>query len=433
MEEDKLHGERGIDLESERAKLNYRPTPYERVPDRRGVPETATPGTNGEEDRDSDFDFGLIRIIEQILEYEELLKETRKRILSVLGNVSVNIPENMRDLGTEKGLGESMTANDYVRLLGEHGQGIAEALAALWERQAEDVDGSLPMEYLEDVVEMEGNLSQIKRLVDEALLSSHGLRFGEDEKLVEQLKKAEEARQESKKKLEEEMQETKQKLRAHVLDNDLLEEAILKDKSLVLRKRAREMSLEDRDREWMKEIVNEKMREESRVLRRMNTYLDEDTTPKASYMEGFLTSMESEEELKASIVRAKGLLRMSVDVDIEEKTSKKRIIRHHLGLGKRERLQRHMLDAMDVESSWARDWKFLMLEKESTDEETDRFLNALAKGLSKNEEQMKKSMEDLCKMQVIESKTRKEKIELVREKEDARQAYQLMRRHLDEM
>lgn len=432
MEEDKLNGEPGIDLERERNKLNYRPEKYVREPQRRGVPQTFDDleleniGVDG-------MSWGVVRIIEQVLEYEALLKETKKKLLEANRDVRIAIPEALAAYAKEKGIVDVVTVKDYVGLLEGKIDAISSALIQVWEQYAEDVHGSLEMEYLEDVVEMENNLAQMKRFISEGLLLFYGQEWQEDDGFMNSIKEAELRRDQAVSKTREEHAEIKKQIRENVINQEILEEAILKDKTLPLRRQARKYEEEDMVISDSIDIINGKMREESRMLTRINTNLNESKEEMETALDRFLLSMESEEELRKNVERAKGILRLSVDAYIEEKESDKKLIRNHLSLEKRERVQRRYLDSLDIEKEWGMEWKFLMLEQEGTDEETDRLLNAMTKGMSKNREETNKSVESLYQMQTAESKVRRKKIDLVLEKEDARKGYNSMKRHLEQM
>lgn len=432
MEEDKLNGEPGIDLERERNKLNYRPEKYVREPQRRGVPQTFD-DLELENIEVDGMSWGVMRIIEQVLEYEALLKETKKKLLEANRDVRIAIPEALTAYAEEKGIVDVVTVKDYVGLLEGKIDAISSALIQVWEQYAEDVYGSLEMEYLEDVVEMEKNLAQMKRFISEGLLLFYGQEWQEDDGFMNSIKEAELRRDQAVSKTKEEHDEIKKQIRDNVINQEILEEAILKDKTLPLRRQARKYEEEDMVISDSIDIINGKMREESRMLTRINTNLNESKEEMETALDRFLLSMESEEELRKNVERAKGILRLSVDAYIEEKESDKKLIRNHLSLEKRERVQRRYLDSLDIEKEWGMEWKFLMLEQEGTDEETDRLLNAMTKGMSKNREETNKSVESLYQMQTAESKVRRKKIDLVLEKEDARKGYNNMKRHLEQM
>ena len=432
MEEDKLNGEPGIDLERERNKLNYRPEKYVREPQRRGVPQTFD-DLELENIEVDGMSWGVVRIIEQVLEYEALLKETKKKLLEANRDVRIAIPEALTAYAEEKGIVDVVTVKDYVGLLEGKIDAISSALIQVWEQYAEDVYGSLEMEYLEDVVEMEKNLAQMKRFISEGLLLFYGQEWQEDDGFMNSIKEAELRRDQAVSKTREEHDEIKKQIRDNVINQEILEEAILKDKTLPLRRQARRYEEEDMVISDSIDIINGKMREESRMLTRINTNLNESKEEMETGLDRFLLSMESEEELRKNVERAKGILRLSVDAYIEEKESDKKLIRNHLSLEKRERVQRRYLDSLDIEKEWGMEWKFLMLEQEGTDEETDRLLNAMTKGMSKNKEETNKSVESLYQMQTAESKVRRKKIDLVLEKEDARKGYNNMKRHLEQM
>ena len=432
MEEDKLNGEPGIDLERERNKLNYRPEKYVREPQRRGVPQTFD-DLELENIEVDGMSWGVVRIIEQVLEYEALLKETKKKLLEANRDVRIAIPEALTAYAEEKGIVDVVTVKDYVGLLEGKIDAISSALIQVWEQYAEDVYGSLEMEYLEDVVEMEKNLAQMKRFISEGLLLFYGQEWQEDDGFMNSIKEAELRRDQAVSKTREEHDEIKKQIRDNVINQEILEEAILKDKTLPLRRQARRYEEEDMVISDSIDIINGKMREESRMLTRINTNLNESKEEMDTGLDRFLLSMESEEELRKNVERAKGILRLSVDAYIEEKESDKKLIRNHLSLEKRERVQRRYLDSLDIEKEWGMEWKFLMLEQEGTDEETDRLLNAMTKGMSKNKEETNKSVESLYQMQTAESKVRRKKIDLVLEKEDARKGYNNMKRHLEQM
>lgn len=431
MEEDKLNGEPGIDLEQERSRLNYRPEEYVRTPERRGVTETSL--ETEPEDVVTDNGWNVVRIIEQILEYEQLLKQTKQRLLEATLGVRVQIPDSLLPYAEEKGIGGELSAKDYVDLLEDGNDAIASALTQVWEQHAEDVDGNLEMEYLEDVIEMEKNLGQMKRFVSEGLLFFYGMEWKEDESFLEAMRESEKKRNESVAKTNEEYLKTRKQLRDSIINQEILEEAVLKDQSLPLRRRVRRHGEEDAAIADSIEVINGKMREESRMLTRINTNLGDSGEEMPSALDRFLLSMESEEELRQNIQRAKGILRLSVDAYIEEKESDKKLIRNHLSFEKRERVQRRYLDSLDIEKEWGMEWKFLMLEQDGTDEETDRLLNAMTKGMARNKQEVEKAIESLYQMQTAESKVRRKKIDLVLEKEDARKGYQSMKRHLEQM
>lgn len=432
MEDDKLHGGSGIDLESERQRLNYRPATYERTPERRGNVETAPSSTTTTGQGDGSGG-AVTYIIEQVLTYEELLKESKRRILDIIGNKSVAIPKRLSDFSSAYGVGETMTASDYERLFGLKGDGVAEALTQAWETYAEDVDGDLAMEYLEDVLEMEQNLEQSYRLLDEAVLPYFGVERTATGEFLDELKKAEAERERSMQALMEEREKSKEKMRKHVINHDVLEQAVLKDASRALRRRAGKMLEQESLIEETMEMVSAKLGQEYRTLVRLNTNLEDTRLSSQSYVDSFVPMVESEHELQSLVSKGKGVLKLSVDKQIDEKHKLKAMTRNHLSLEKRERVQRTYLDETEVSKEWVSDWRFVMLEQDTSDDAVDEFFDAMAIGMEEAERRRRQRAEDLYQMQVQEARLRKEKIDVVSWKETAREGYRQMKRHLENM
>lgn len=432
MEEDKLHGGSGIDLESERERLNYRPRAYEREVERRGNVDTTSVSTTTTDEEDGSG-WGVTYIIEQVLTYEQLLKESKRKILDIIGNRSVSVPRRLSGLASAYGISETMTASDYERLFNMSGDGGAEAFTQAWESYAEDVDGDLAMEYLEDVLEMEQNLDQSYRLLDESVFPYFGIERTGDDAFLEKLKGAEKERQRSMESLMAEKEKSKEKMRRHVIDHDVLEQAVLKDSSRALRRRAGKMLEEESLIRDTMEMVSAKLGQEYRTLVRLNTNLEDTRISSQSYVDSFLPMVESENELQGLVQKGKGVLKLSVDKQIDDKHKVKAMTRNHLSLDKRERVQRAYLDESEIAKEWVSDWRFVMLEQETSDDAVDEFFDAMAIGMAEAERRRRQRAEDLYQMQVQEAKLRREKIDVVSGKETAREGYRQMKRHLENM
>ena len=432
MEEDKLNGMTGIDLEAERERLNYRPQEYVREVERRGDASTSTTGT-GTTSEDGNRRPGITYILEQVLTYDELLKQTKRRLFDLIGDTKVALPEGLHELGAEYGIKDGISVKDFERLFAMRGDGAAEALSQIWELYAEDVDGTLAMEYIEDVFEMEENLNQAYRLIDEAVMPLYGIERTTSEDFLSMFEKAENERLKSLDSLTTEMKKSKDKLRAHVINHDVLEEAIVKDESRLLRRRHEKFLEQDEGVAEAMDIVSTKLRQEYRTLVRLNTNLDDKKLEEQSYVDAFLPMVENEEMLKQLVQKGKGVLKLSVDRQLDEKARVKTLTRNHLSLTKRERIQRAYLDESELSREWVSDWRFLMMEQETTTDAVDEFFDAMAIGMVEVEERRRKRAVDLYQMQLQEALARKEKIDLVSKKETAREGYRQMTRHLENM
>lgn len=432
MEEDKLNGMTGIDLDTERDRLNYRPQEYVREVERRGDSSLATTATE-ETSADGNRRPGITYILEQVLTYDELLKQTKKRLFDLIGDTKVSLPEGLAGLAAEYGLSDGISAKDFERLFAMRGDGGAEALSQIWELYAEDVDGNLAMEYLEDIFEMEQNLQQAYRLIDEVVLPLYGIERTTSDDFLVTFEKAENERLKSLGSLTAELEKSKAKLRAHVINHDILEEAIIKDASRLLRKRHSQFVEQDEGVAEAMDIVSTKLKQEYRTLVRLNTNLDDTRLTEQSYVDAFLPMVEDEETLKQLVRKGKGVLKLSVDRQLDEKARVKTLTRNHLSLTKRERVQRAYMDESELSREWVSDWRFLMMEQETTTDAVDEFFDAMAIGMVEVEERRRKRAVDLYQMQLQEALARKEKIDLVSRKETAREGYRQMTRHLENM
>lgn len=426
-EMDSVNALPGIDTLAERQKINYRPLEKEEERERRAMiddllDDIVVDGSQPVSDTVFPVDLG-----ENMITLEEMIQEVKQKIETAIADIKISIEQDNMALTA---LAELNLTQDYIDaelykdLLNGPLTPASEYLIQVWEDHAEDVEGTLAMEYYEDVLEIEKDLAKFKSFVDETVFQPLGITFQATDDFRNALKAKEKEYGESILNVKKEMTKLEMQERTAFISHDLAKVVELKDESRLLRRK--NAKYED-ERLLMNEgidIAQEKFKSTYQTLRVIDRNLEREVYgTNSSYLKDIFPYYESEVELKQGLAKAKGLLKLSVDKENENKQELKDINRNHLSLEKRVRMQNNVLDHVEVTNKWASEWKDMLLEQTTATEEQDKFFNAIAVGMHHSFEQRDKHMQDFYRMSLQDAVIRQNKVKQVFQKEIARTTY----------
>lgn len=426
-EMDSVTGLPGIDTLAERQKINYRPLEKEEERERRAMiddllDEVVVDGSQPVSETVFPVDLG-----ENMIALEEMIQEVKQKIEAAIADIQIPIDKDstasvaLEELGLQQNY---LDAETYKDLLNQPLTPASEYLIQVWEDHAEDVEGTLAMEYYEDVLEIEKDLAKFQSFVNETVFQPLGVTYQANDDFRNQLKMKEKEYGESMLNVQKEMTKLEMQERAAFISHDLAKVVELKDESRPLRRKSAQY--ED-ERLLMNEgidISQEKFKSTYQTLRVIDRNLEREVYgTNSSYLKEMFPYYESETDLKQGLAKAKGLLKLSVDKENENKQELKDINRNHLSLEKRTRMQNNVLDHVDVTNKWASEWKEMLLEQTTATEEQDKFFNAIAVGMHHSFEQRDKHMKDFYRMNMQDALVRQTKVKQVFQKEIARISY----------
>lgn len=426
-EMDNVNALPGIDTLAERQKINYRPLEKEEERERRAMiddllDDIVVDGSQPVSDTVFPVDLG-----ENMITLEEMIQEVKQKIEAAISDIQISVVEDSMALTalTELNLTQDyIDAELYKDLLNAPLTPASEYLIQVWEDHAEDVEGTLAMEYYEDVLEIEKDLAKFKSFVDETVFQPLGITFQATDDFRNALKVKEKEYGDSILNVKKEMTKLEMQERTAFISHDLAKVVELKDESRLLRRK--NAKYED-ERLLMNEgidIAQEKFKSTYQTLRVIDRNLEREVYgTNSSYLKDIFPYYESEVELKQGLAKAKGLLKLSVDKENQNKQELKDINRNHLSLEKRVRMQNNVLDHVEVTNKWASEWKDMLLEQTTATEEQDKFFNAIAVGMHHSFEQRDKHMQDFYRMSLQDAVIRQNKVKQVFQKEIARTTY----------
>lgn len=203
MEEERLEEESidgfGIDTEAEREQLNYRPS-FERKPRMRGgvAPEQIVQPEVSLESDDLTLGNGLVTsVIESWIDTKEwiisLHDDLRQKLRDVTVSVKPSQIDNVKEAANQLGAPytNAITVELYERALESLDTIHGELIATLWEEAAEDLEGSLAMEFFADTKALKDEIPMLDLYTQKTLFEKLGLSTTIAKDQLEQLEEAE--------------------------------------------------------------------------------------------------------------------------------------------------------------------------------------------------------------------------------------------------
>lgn len=432
---DELNQSPGIDTEQERERINYKPIEQLTERERKVIIETksntSSPDIIIREDYPiRDMAEQLDNLYENIQELKTIIEAQIQDIQVSLRDISPEAEALALQLGIEPPV---LTSTVYKNLLLGTLTPETEYLLDIWESEAEDVTGTLAMEYYEDVLEIEKDFHLSIEFINETVFKDTKIPYsinGENNKL---LGEAERSLYSERKSLREQEDKLEQEIREATIYRDAKKLAMLKDSSRKLRQMMNDLNLQETIEEEGYETIAGKMGHQYTNIRMMKRNLGKELYSEGTYLKKMFPYHENEQELKDSMQKAKGLLKVSVDKQNMDKQKKKEVIRQHLSIDKRKRVQNNVLDHIDMTKSWSSQWKQLLLEQEEADEEQEMFFESLAIGMKETFDKRHTMMQEFYTVSLEEGLNRNSKIRNVFQKEKAREGYKQVKSLLDNL
>lgn len=434
---DSVTGYAGIDTLAERQKINYRPLEVEEERERRALiddylDEVVVDGSDPVTDTMLPTD-----LAENMIELDNLIQAVKERIEDAITDIKIPIVNDasaslaLQELDIDQ---DYLDASLYKKLLDEPKTPASEYLIQVWEDHAEDIEGTLAMEYYEDILEIEKDFKTYQTFTNETIFQVLGVEFQNSDNFLKELKTKEKEYGESITNVQKEKAKLEVQERAAFIAHDLAKVVALKDESRPLRRKGTKYENERVLMNESMDISNDKLKTFYQTVRMVDRNLDREIYDSGSpFFSELFPYYESEVELKQGLSKAKGLLKLSVDKENETKQELKDVNRNHLSLEKRIRMQNTVLDHLEVTDKWASDWKEMLLEQTTSTEDQDKFFNAIAVGMHHSYEQRDKHMEDFYRMSMQDAQVRQEKVRQVFQKEIARTTYKDISNFIDQI
>lgn len=417
----------GIDTSAERERINYRPLNKEEERERRAlideaIEDVVSETTPVESETILPTDLG-----QNMTELHDFIQSVKTSIEEMIQDVQLPIETGSvaATALTELGFTQNyLDAETYKTLLTSSKTPASEYLIQIWEDEAEDVEGTLAMEYYEDILEMEQDFNAFTEFTNETVFGVMGATFSPTEDFMKQLKDKQKRYSEAALNVQKEVVKLETSERNAFIMNDLAKVVLLKDESRLLRRKSSKYDNEKILINEGIEVTNEKLKNVYQSVESIKRNLKKEVYgTDSNYFSALFPYYESETELKQGLAKAKGLLKLSVDKQNEDKQELKDINRNHLSLEKRKRMQDTVLTHVEITDNWSEDWKELLLEQTTTTEEQDKFFDALTVGMHHSYEQRKEHTENFYRMSLQDILVRQQKIKQVYEKETARTSY----------
>jgi len=432
---DELNQNPGIDTEQERARINYKPIEQLTEKERKVIIETKT--TPDESEIIIRDDYPISDLSDQLDELYENIQELKTIIEAQIRDIKIDLTKEYPEAVTVATLlgikPPILTADVYKGLLLQEQSPETEYLMDIWESEAEDVGGTLAMEYYEDVLEIEKDFNLSLEFINETIFHDTNIDYEVGVSQSKVLSEAERVLYEERKKLKEQEEKLEEEIRTATIYRDPKRLAELKDDSRKLKQLLTALELQETIEEEGYETISGKMGYQYMNIRTMKRNLSKELYASGTYLKKMFPYHENEQELKDSMQKAKGLLKVSVDKQNTDKQKKKEVIRQHLSIDKRKRVQNNVLDHIDMTKSWSSQWKQLLLEQDEADEEQEMFFESLAVGMKETFDKRYQMMQEYYTVSLEEGLNRNDKIKGVFQKEKAREGYKQVKNLIDNL
>lgn len=440
-----------IDTEIERSHLEYRPiVKYE--PEKpisvNFETEVITPGDIGDDDQSTENLIQLERPAEQFQQFTTLSVATANLITLIENELKDTIipvkQEDIRRLfdsypNAPEEIPQEITFELYKESFIDSEVPANSLLQDMVHSYAEDVDGSLELEFYEDLRELQATLEEGYFLFKESIVKNY---------VDTDIPETPESNEEFTKKMneavlkrQEETEETVNKFleKEHVYYDSLRREYGTPDffkvsDEYLKAKRPHDVRIrEEKTLQEMMNLIDGMLNGTSECIGRIKTGLVLGSDIDGEEVMTVLANQAPSKENLAKLLKMSQLsMKLQVNQQIEEKGQYRDVLKNINNLNRKKRAHDELLTASDLRNKMYLNLYDTMqhLESPSKDVGVEAFLNQLAGGLSVIQGQYDSFLQDTYQMYASEYEIRRSKIEKVMEKENARAGYSLVLNHL---